>query len=98
MKTFIDYQYRPKGAPRPLDNGEVVGIDTSDEKGTVVIPNVGDFVQIDCSTVDADHNSFEGEVQSRLFRYVVTPNEKFCQVNIVVAESDNYDPGKLVKE
>lgn len=98
MKTIIDYQFMPQGADRPLDNGEVIGIDASSEKGTVIIPNVGDFVQIDSSPIEAKHNSFSGEVRSRLFRYVVTSDEIFCQVNIVVAESENYKAGELIKE
>jgi len=94
MKYGIDYQYLPKGAARPLDDGEVVAIET-DDTGYALVPNVGDFVNIDASTTEG--NSFHGRVKSRLFTYVLTPSQKYCSVNIVVEETDD-DWGMLVKE
>jgi hypothetical protein len=43
----IDYQELSKGSVRPSDDGEVVGIEATDETGSVIIPNVGDYVSID---------------------------------------------------
>ena len=94
MKYLVDYQYLPKGAARPLDDGEVVSIET-DDTGYALVPNVGDFVQVDASTIDG--NSFHGRVKSRLFSYILTPPQKTCAVNIVVEETDD-DWGMLIKE
>jgi len=46
IKYNIDYQYMPKGPSRPRDDGEVVGVSATDEKGIVIVPNVGDYVHI----------------------------------------------------
>lgn len=97
MKYSIDFQLLAKGAARPSDDGEVVGIEANDESGTVVIPNVGDYVQIDNSADRGQRVSFSGKVRSRLFRYIRTPNEVICAVNIVVEDTDD-DWGQLVKE
>ena len=94
MKYGMDFQYLPKGAGRPLDDGEVVPIET-DEDGFALIPNVGDFVQIDASTIDG--NGFSGRVKSRLFSYIRTPGNDYCAVNVVVEETDD-DWGMLIKE
>ncbi len=69
MKYGMDFQYLPKGAGRPLDDGEVVPIET-DENGFALIPNVGDFVGIDASAIDG--NGFSGRVKIRLFRLSLT--------------------------
>ena len=34
MKYHIDYQHLPNGAGRPIDDGEIVGIDATDESGS----------------------------------------------------------------
>ncbi len=96
MKYYIDYQYLPKTSTRPSDDGQIVGIEATDESGVVIIPNVGDYVHID-NSVDAERADFSGKVRSRLFRYVRTDNAVFCSVNIVVEEDDD-DWGKLIKE
>jgi hypothetical protein len=98
MKYHIDYQFLPKGALRPIDDGEIVGIEATDEGGVVVIPNVGDYVEIDNSTDGGKRSAFNGKVRSRLFRYIrVSETEIYCSINIVVEENDD-DWGKLVKE
>ena len=94
MKYYIDYQYMPKGAARPLDDGEAVAIETD---GAAVIPNVGDYVQVENSLDPDGRVSFSGKVQSRLFRYIRAGNEVTCGVNIVVAEDDD-NWGLLIKE
>ena len=94
MKYLIDYQYLPKGAARPLDAGEVVAIEI-DDTGYALVPNVGDFIQVDAGTIDG--NSFHGRVKSRLFRHFQTPPQNTCAVMIVVEETDD-DWGILIKE
>ena len=94
MKYLIDYQYLPKGAARPRDDGEVAPIEI-DDTGYALIPNVGDFVQVEASTING--NSFSGRVKSRLFRHIRTPPQNTCAVMIVVEETDD-DWGMLIKE
>ena len=94
MKYLIDYQYLPTDAARPLDDGEVVAIEI-DDTGYALVPNVGDFVLVDASTIDG--NSFHGRVKSRLFRYFLTPPQNTCAVMIIVEETDD-DWDMLVKE
>jgi len=98
MQYNIDYQFLPKGAKRPVDDGEIVGIEATDKSGVVVLPNVGDYVHID-NSIDGDkRSSFSGKVLSRLFNYTRTGDSKvYCFVNIVVEEVDD-DWGKLIKE
>lgn len=97
MKYGIDFQHLPKGSARPSDDGEIVGIEATDESGVVLLPNVGDYVHIDNSADGGERSSFSGKVRSRLFRYIRTPDDVFCYVNIVV-EEDGDDWGKLIKE
>lgn len=97
MKYGIDFQHMAKGAARPSDDGQVVGIEATDETGTVVIPDVGDYVHIDNSMDKEGRSSFSGKVRSRLFRYIRASDDVYCQVNIVVEDTDD-DWGKLIKE
>ncbi|MES1192602.1 MAG: hypothetical protein ABUS47_16190 [Steroidobacter sp.] len=98
MKYFIDYQHMPKGAARPIDDGEIVGIVTDDTTSVVLIPNVGDYVYIDNSADGGERSAFSGKVRSRYFRYIrISDEEVNCIINIVV-EDTNDDFGKLVKE
>ena len=76
------------------DDGEVAPIEIEDT-GYAFIPNVGDFVQVDASTING--NGFHGRVKSRLFRHIRTPPQDYCSVNIVVEETDD-DWGMLIKE
>jgi hypothetical protein len=88
MKYFIDYQYLPKGAARPLDDCEAVGIQATDQSGVVLLPNVGDYVHIDNSTDGGQRTAFSGKVRSRLFMYIRTSGaDVSCVVNIVVEET-----------
>jgi len=98
MKYSIDFQYMPKGAARPIDDGEIVGIQANDKSGVVLLPAVGDFVHIDNSTDGGQRSNFLGKVRSRLFTYLrSSDDEVYCDVNIVVEETDD-DWGKLIKE
>lgn len=97
MKYYIDYQHMPKGAARPLDEGNVVPIEASDKNGLVVLPDVGDYVNIQFAD---SGGGFSGKVRSRLFNYIASGDSKFettCAVNIVVEDTDD-DWGKLIKE
>jgi len=94
MKYIIDYQYMPKDIGRPLDDGEIIGIEANDENDFVLLPNVGDYVTINNS---ADRSSFHGKVRTRLFSYQRLSNDVVhCIVNIVVEETDD-DWSQLIK-
>lgn len=97
MKYYIDYQYLPEGATRPLDDGEAIGIEATGEAGSVLLPDVGDFVHIDNSADGGERVSFSGKVKSRVFRYFRSGAEIHCGINIVVEETDD-DWGLLIKE
>ena len=100
MKYGIDFQFLAKGATRPTDDGEIVGISADDKSGAVVLPNVGDYVHIDNSCDGGQRSSFSGKVRSRLFTYIRSSSEDvYCGVNIVVEEHDDKTEwGKLIKE
>jgi hypothetical protein len=93
----IDYQELSKGSVRPSDDGEVVGIEATDETGSVIIPNVGDYVSIDNDGDEQGRSSFAGKVRSWLFRYVRAGEKMWCIVNIIVEHTED-DWGLLVKE
>jgi hypothetical protein len=98
MKYRIDYQQLPKGAGRPVDDGQIVDIEATDKSGVVLLPNVGDFVHIDNSLDGGQRSSFKGRVRSRMFSYIRgSDDEVFCAVNIVVEETDD-NWGQLIKE
>jgi hypothetical protein len=90
MKYTVDFQYMPKDASRPLDQGTPVDI-TTDEKGFTVIPNVGDYVSIE--KFNEGDIAFAGKVKSRLFVYLGS----HCHVNIVVEETED-SFGALMKQ
>lgn len=98
VKYLIEYQHMPAGSTRPLDDGEIVGIEASDSGDFAVLPNVGDYVSVDNSgDSEEERPSFSGKVRSRLFRYIRTEHGLMCLVNIVVEDTKD-DWGKLVKE
>ncbi len=87
MKYSVQYQYMPKGASHPSDDGQVIGTEASDENGLVILSNVEDFVQIRNS---GGRSSFFSKVRSRTFLYIWVPDDSIlCHANIVVAETDD---------
>lgn len=97
MKYGVNYQYLPKNSAngRPLDNGSALHDHPATDTELVLLPNVGDYVQIDRSHVKGE--SFHGKVRSKLFRYIVADGAQWCHINIVVEESDD-NLGMLIKE
>jgi hypothetical protein len=98
MEYRIDYQYMPKGYDRPIDDGEVVGLHATDESGVVILPNVGDYVNISNTADGGQRVSFKGKVRTRYFSYQRITDEKvMCIINIVLQETDD-DWRALIKE
>lgn len=95
MKYSIDFQQMHKGAKRPSDDGDIVGVSFDSDSGFALIPNVGDVVEI--PEVE-DHAGVRGVVKSRLFHYMRFREEISCSINIVVEERDDIDWGALIKE
>ncbi|WP_054075848.1 hypothetical protein [Comamonas testosteroni] len=95
MKTSFDFQYLPKGADRPIDDGEIVAVEAGKADGAIIAPAVGDFIQL--VGAKEPHRQFDGIVKSRLFRYVIVGEEVYCHINIVVEEAD-VNWGLLIKE
>lgn len=97
MKYHVNYQYLPKGKSRPTDDGLTVNLSV-DESGFAILPNVGDYVQLDNSMNDMA--SFNGRVKSRAFFYIQgkDPALSGCSINIVVEETDDDVWAELIKE
>ena len=97
MAYGLNYQYLPKNSPhgRPIDAGSALLDHPVKAEELVLLPSVGDYVHIDNSVRGGE--SFSGKVRSKLFNYVVTNDKQWCQINIVVEESDD-DWGALIKE
>lgn len=99
MKYGVNYQFYPTENPhgRPLDDGAALWDHPAKDDELVLLPNVGDYVQIDRS--NAGGRSFSGRVKTKLFRYIVAADgAQWCHINIVVAESDDDDWGAVIKE
>jgi hypothetical protein len=94
VKYVIDYQYMPEGAARPIDDGEIVGIEATDKGGLVILPNVGDFVRLDRE----GGSQFRGRVVTRYFSHDYAGGDWICVVNIVVAEVPGQDWGNLLNQ
>jgi hypothetical protein len=89
-KYAINFQRLNKGASRPTDDGQTVECET-DSSGFMLVPNVGDFVQL--TPLKQGDISMTGRVRSRMFLYA----GEHCVVNIVVEDTDD-DWGLLIKE
>ena len=97
IKYSIEYQQSGGEGLRPIDDGEVVGIELEVDNGFALIPNVGDYVCIDKDPT-GQRADFRGVVRYRSFYYRRTDDESAsCHVNIVVQPSD-IDTNLLIKE
>lgn len=94
----IDFQYKPRNCKKPDPDRSAMLI-SGGETSALLIPSVGDFIEIDGPPGGLEPlSSFSGIVVSRLFRYErQTDKSVFCHVNIVVEES-SLDFGRLVQE
>ncbi|EPN4503203.1 hypothetical protein ACT1UA_004112 [Citrobacter freundii] len=98
MKTTYsyDFQYMRKGQVRPDDDGDIVGCDSEDNP-LLMIPNVGDYVNI---ANKGERAQFDGRVKTRLFNYTrISEEHVHCSICIVVEEVDMDSIwGSLIKE
>jgi hypothetical protein len=97
VQYTIEYQKSPGEGLRPIDDGEIVGIQFEDDNGFALIPNVGDFVNIG-EDPSGQRAHFSGVVRSRSFFYQRLKDDETvnCRINIVV-EHSNIDVGLLIK-
>lgn len=97
MQYGVNYQYLPKGADRPIDAGNALHPHPAQAGEPFVLPNVGDYVNMENSDVGGER--FFGKVKSKLFLYTVLANgTQHCGINIVVEETDDNVWGQLIKE
>jgi hypothetical protein len=99
MKYSINYQFMQKTAARPCDDGEALSIQINDQNDFGLLPNVGDYVNIQ-NPESSGLVSFCGKVKSKYFNYISLRNDdSFCLINIVVEEiPDDEIWGALIKE
>jgi hypothetical protein len=97
VEYTIEYQESKGEGLRPIDDGEVIGIQFEDTNGFALIPNVGDYVSI-TRDPSGQRAHFDGVVRSRSFFYQRIDDERVvCHVNIVVQRTD-VNTGLLIKE
>lgn len=97
MKYSVDYQFMTKSDVCPWNVGEIVGIVADDKMSFALLPNVGDFINIDNSADPKGRASFSGKVKSKLFNYICIDDEEIlCEINIVVEENDNINWAELI--
>jgi hypothetical protein len=77
---------------RPIDHPSEADFQTDD---TGMIPQVGDYVNIQAYKDPANAPTYAGIVRSRMFSYVI-PGQ--CWINIVVDPVDGDIWGELIKE
>lgn len=84
----IDFQFKKKESDMPVAAGNVITT-SGDETPMMLIPAVGDFVQIGGNPEENENVSiFQGVVLTRVFRYErQSGNDVYCHINIVVEES-----------
>ena len=88
MKYKIEFQYKPKNSPRPLDFLQEVPIE-SDEGYYVPTPSVGDSVVID---LEGKPKAYK--VLTRHFYYT----HDFCTVIVAVTDLDPKKLADRIKE
>ncbi|MBD9640751.1 hypothetical protein IB277_31120 [Ensifer sp. ENS07] len=91
MKYYVQFQeFNPKNG-RPIDHPSEADFEATDSG---MIPQVGDYVNIQALKDPANAPSYSGRVRSRLFSYM---GPGACGINIVV-EPDGVNWGELIKE
>ena len=92
MKYYVQFQEFGANIGRPMDRPSEADFE-ADDGG--MIPNVGDYVNIQALKDPHNSPSYSGKVKSRLFTYLGPGS---CGINIVVENADNEDWGALIKE
>jgi hypothetical protein len=88
MRYKIEFQYKPKNNPRPVDFVQEVPIE-SDEGYYVPTPSVGDSVVIDIEGKPKPY-----KVLTRHFHYT----SDFCTLHIAVTDLDPAELADRIKE
>jgi hypothetical protein len=90
MKYKIEFQYKPKNSPRPLDFLQEVPIESDEGEGYYVpTPSVGDSVVID---LEGKPKAYK--VLTRHFYYT----RDFCTVSVAVTDLDPKELADRIKE
>ncbi|WP_169338650.1 hypothetical protein [Modicisalibacter luteus] len=87
MKYTFNYQIIRRGEARPM-KGETVELREDEKTGQHLIPNVGDYVQVQQHF--GDTKPLTGRVKTRLFEYsnAIYPDRNTCHINIVLEEPE----------
>lgn len=99
----VQFQVMRHGAQRPEDWD---GCHSYELGNGLVLPDVGDYLQLIPINASEGYLSFEGKVRSRYFRQFTrytkpddkSPAEIRVAVNIVLEDAPDEDWGKLIKE
>jgi hypothetical protein len=84
MNYSVQFQYLSKGGS-PVDHPAQSDFAT-DDRGFGLIPDVGDYVEIEPLANSEQAARFAGKVRNRLFTYF---DKDQCNINIVVEETDH---------
>ncbi|SFH70653.1 hypothetical protein [Modicisalibacter xianhensis] len=87
MKYTFNYQIIRRGEERPV-KGDTVQLREDEKTGQHLIPNVGDYVQVQKHF--GDKTPLMGRVKTRLFNYsnAIYPDRNTCHINIVLEEPE----------
>jgi hypothetical protein len=85
MKYSVEFQYADK-ASRPQDPGPIGYEFEASSPGQNLLPNVGDAVSFHTVGIEGGRE-LAGMVRSRYFRFMRTPDNTWCHVNIVVEDA-----------
>jgi hypothetical protein len=94
MRHTVQFQFRPKGSSRPLDESQDFDLP---EDQPLNLPAVGDHVYLSGHSWGREAALM---VESRLFSYIsldASAERVTCMINIVLTESET-DFGLLLKE
>jgi hypothetical protein len=84
MNYVVKFQYMAKRG-QPVDQPTQSDFST-DDRGFGLIPNVGDYVQIEPIAKSDEAARYAGKVRTRLFTYY---DREQCDINIVIMETDD---------
>lgn len=87
MKYTFNYELIRQDEDHPI-RGNTVELSEDEKTGQHLIPNVGDYVQVQAHFGDTE--PLTGRVKTRLFKYsnAIYPGKNTCHINIVLEEPE----------